>query len=129
MYFYCCNYAVPWLNEGRSRIFRYTVIFKKIQINLYFACLPFAVRPGSAMCTGPVFLTKNVISVYNMNVLFRKRFIHCAIMIPFILHWPSFFFSCTKLRKLYEGSGKESCWYCSTKPQNLRERLGEELLK
>ena len=31
--------------------------------------------------------------------------------------------------KVYEGSGKESCWQCSMKPQNLQERLGEESLK
>ena len=95
--FYCCNDAVPWLNEANSRIIRCTVIFKNFQIHLYFVChlptcLP-AVRPGSAMCMGPIFLTKNVIGVYNMNVLFRKRFIHCAMVIPFILHWPSLFFS------------------------------------
>ena len=28
-----------------------------------------------------------------MNPLLRKRFIHCALMIPFILHWPLLFFS------------------------------------
>ena len=97
MHFYCCNDAVPWLNEAKSRIFRCTVIVKNFQIHLYFvchlpACLP-AVRPGSATCTGPIFLTKNVIGVYNTNPLFRKRFIHCALMIPFILHWSSLFFS------------------------------------
>ena len=27
-----------------------------------------------------------------MNPLFRKRFIYCAMVIPFILHWPSLFF-------------------------------------
>ena len=107
MHFYCCNDAVPWLNEAKSRIFRCTVIVKNFQIHLYFVChlppaichLP-AVRPGSAMCTGPIFLTKNVIGVYNTNPLFRKRFIHCALMIPFILHWPSLFFSkVSNLRK------------------------------
>ena len=97
MHFYCCNDAVPWLNEAKSRIFRCTVIVKNFQIHLYFvchlpACLP-AVRPGSATCTGPIFLTKNVIGVSNTNPLFRKRFIHCALMIPFIVHWPSLFFS------------------------------------
>ena len=45
------------------------------------------------MCTGPIFLTKNVFGIYNMNPLFQKRFIHCAMVIPFILHWPSLFFS------------------------------------
>ena len=60
-------------------------------------CLPPAchlpLRPDSDTCTGPIFLTKNVIGIYNMNPLFRKRFIHCAMVIPFILHWPSLFFS------------------------------------
>ena len=93
MDFYCCNDAVPWLNEAMSRIFRCTVISKNFQIHLYFVCHLPAVRPGSAMCVGPIFLTKNVIGVYNTNPLFRKRFIHCALVIPFILHWPSLFFS------------------------------------
>ena len=35
----------------------------------------------------------NVIGVYNTNLLFQKRFIHCAMVIPFILRWPSLFFS------------------------------------
>ena len=65
---------------------------------MYFVWLPSAchlpvVRPGSATCMGPIFLTKNVIGVYNMNPLFRRRLIHCALVIPFILHWPSLFFS------------------------------------
>ena len=45
------------------------------------------------MCMGPIFLTKNVIDVYNMNPLFRKRFILCTMVITFMLHWPSLFFS------------------------------------
>ena len=105
MHFYCCNDAVPWLNEAKSRIFRCTVIFKNFQIHLYFVChlpatcLP-AVRPGSDTCTGPMFFIKNVIGIYNTNLLFRKRFIHCAMVIPFMLHWPSLFFSkVSNLRK------------------------------
>ena len=93
MHFYCCNDAVPWLNEAKSRIFQCTVIVKNFQIYLYFVCHLPAVRPGSATCTGPIFLTKNVIGVYNTNPLFCKRFIRCGLMIPFILHWPSLFFS------------------------------------
>ena len=93
MHFYCCNDAVPWLNEAMSRIFRCTVILKKIQIHLYFVCHLPAVRPGSATCMGPIFLTKNVIDVNNTNPLFRKIFILCTLVIPFILHWPSLFFS------------------------------------
>ena len=106
MHFYYYNDAVPWLNGAKSRIFRCTVIVKNFQIHLYFVChlpsttcLP-AVRPGSATCMGPIFLTKNVIGIYNTNPLFRKRFIHCALMIPFILHWPSlFFFKVSNSRK------------------------------
>ena len=93
MHFYCCNDAVPWLNEAKSQIFQCTVIFKNFQIHLYFVCHLPAIRPGSATCTGPLFLLKNVIGIYNMNLLFRKRFIHCAMVIPFILNWPSLFFS------------------------------------
>ena len=62
------------------------------------ACLP-AVRPRSAMCMGPIFLTSNVIGVYNKNS-FWKRFIHCTMVIPFLLHWPLlFFFKVSNLRK------------------------------
>ena len=93
MHFYCCNDAVPWLNEAKSRIFQCTVIVKNFQIHLYFVCHLPAVRPGSATYMGPIFLTKNVIGVYNTNPLFRKRFIHYALMIPFILYWPALFFS------------------------------------
>ena len=99
MHFYCCNDAVPWLNKAKSRNFWCTVIFKK---NSKFTCISSAtclpaclptIRPGCATCTGPIFLTKNVIGIYNMNPLFWKRFIHYAMVIPFILHWPSLFFS------------------------------------
>ena len=93
MHFYCCNDGVPWLNEAKSQIFWCTVIFKNFQIHLYFVCHLPAVRPGSTTCTCPIFLTKNVIGVYNTNLLFRKRFIYCAMVIPFFLHWPSLFFS------------------------------------
>ena len=38
MHFYCCNDAISWLNEAKSRIFQCTVIFKNFQIHLYFIC-------------------------------------------------------------------------------------------
>ena len=93
MHFYYCNDAVPWLNDAKSQIFRCTVIFRNFKVHLHFVCLPPAVRPGSATCMGPIFLTSNVFGVYNKNPLFQKRFIHCAMVIPFLLHWPSLFFS------------------------------------
>ena len=47
MHFYCCNDAVPWSNEAKSRIFRCTVIFKNFQIHLYFVChLPATCLPA-----------------------------------------------------------------------------------
>ena len=93
MHFYCCNVAVTWLNKAKGRIFRCTVTFKNFQIHLYFVCHLPAVRPGSAMCMGPTFLTKNVIGIYNTNPLFRKKIVHCTLVISFILHRPSLFFS------------------------------------
>ena len=94
MHFYCCNDAVPWLDEAKSRIFQCKVILKISKFTCISSamCLP-AVRPSSATCTGPIFLTNNVIDVYNMNLLFQKRFIHCTMVIPYMLHWPSLFFS------------------------------------
>ena len=44
------------------------------------------------MCMGPIFVTKNLIGVYNTNPLFQKRFIHFAMVIPFTLHCLSLFF-------------------------------------
>ena len=223
MHFYCCNDAVPWLNKAKSRIFWCTVIFKNFQIHLYFVChLPACCKTQFRYVYGSNFLTKNVIGIYNMNLLFRKRLIHCTQVIPFMLHWPSLFFSkvnnswkkvlitpglyfpnycitylqyhvilkmcehvnlrvewmrvasiwgvvlrskqsedswqkegrlsrsfrerlcwqcstkpwqlherpgeklCTKQRKLYEGSGKESCWQYSMKPQKLHEGSWKE---
>ena len=97
MHFYCCNHGVPKQKvkffdvQWFLKISKFTCISSATCLPPA-SCLP-AVRPGSAMCTGPIFLTKNVIGVYNMNPLFRKRFIHCTMVIPFILHWPSLFFS------------------------------------
>ena len=52
-----------------------------------------SIRPSSATYMGPIFLTKNVIGIYNMDPLFQKSFIHCTMVTPFILYWPSLFFS------------------------------------
>ena len=47
MHFYCCNDALPWLNEAKGWIFRCTVIFKNFQIHLYFVCyLPATCLPA-----------------------------------------------------------------------------------
>ena len=46
-------------------------------------------------------------------------------MKPWQLHERLREMSCTKARKLHEGSGKEPHWQCSTKLQKLQERPGE----
>ena len=64
---------------------------------------------------GPIFLTKNVIGIYNTNLLFRKRFIHCALVIFFILYWPTLFFSkVSHLRKVLITPGLYFPNYCVT---------------
>ena len=52
IHYYCCNDAVPWLNEAKNRMFQCTMSFKIFEIHLDFVCLP-AVRPGCARCTAP----------------------------------------------------------------------------
>ena len=111
MHFYCCNDAVPWLNEARSRIFRCTVIFKNFQIHLYFIWLPPACHlpatflppafhlPATCRKTRFCYVYQSNFSHKQCNwrlqyeSIVPKRFIHCAMVIPFILHWPSLFFS------------------------------------
>ena len=70
------------------------MIVKNFQIHLYFVChLPACHKTRFRYVYGSNFSHKELIGVYNTYPLFRKRFIHCALMIPFILHWPSLFFS------------------------------------
>ena len=121
MHFYCCNYAVPWLNKAKDRIFQCTVNLKISKFTCISsaiclpACLP-AVRSSSATCTGPIVLTKNVIGIYNTNLLFRKRFIHCTMVTPFMLHCPSLFFSkvSNSRKKVLITPGLYSPNYCIT---------------
>ena len=49
------------------------------------ACQP-AVRPGSASATALEFLHNKGNHVGFMKLLFRKTFIHCAMMLPLILY-------------------------------------------
>ena len=55
------------------------------------ACLP-AVRPGSTMARAPVFSHKQGNRVGFMKPSFQKTFIHCAVVLPFILYWLAFVF-------------------------------------
>ena len=54
------------------------------------ACLP-AVRPGSTKPRDPVFSHNPYIIVRFTNLLFRRRFIHCMMVFPFIPYCLAFF--------------------------------------
>ena len=81
----CIGKAVPWLNEATSRIFRPTANFENFEIHLYFVCQP-AVSPGCARCRAPEISHNKGIGGGFTKMLFPRRFTHCAMAIPFILH-------------------------------------------
>ena len=87
---YWYNHAVPFLNDAKSRLFRSVTTSKVFGIYLYFVCLPAsqpAVRPGSARPTGPEISHNTGSGGGFTKMLFRKRFIHCAMVSPFILRF------------------------------------------
>ena len=68
--------------------------FKNFEIHPYFfcqpACLP-TIRPTSGGRILPVFSYSTEYRHANKDLLFRLRFIHCAIVSPFALHCFPFF--------------------------------------
>ena len=77
------------VNEATSRIFRPTANFENFKIHLYFICQPAsqpAVRPGCARCRAPEISHNKGNGGGFTKMLFRRRFTHCAMAIPFILH-------------------------------------------
>ena len=103
MHFYCCNDAVPWLNKAKSRIFRCTVVFKDFQFRLYFVCLPATCLPATCL---PACRKTRFRYVYRSNFSHKecnwhlqyesvvpKKIYPLCLVIPFILYWPSLFFS------------------------------------
>ena len=93
------NDAVSWLNEAKTRIFQPTANFEIFKIYLYFVCLPAclpaslpAVRPGCARCRAPEISHDKGNGGGFTKMLFRRRFTHCAMTIPFILLSLSLFF-------------------------------------
>ena len=85
------NDAVSWLNEAKTRIFQPTANFEIFEIYLYFVCLP-AVRPVCARCRAPEISHDKGNGGKFTKMLFRRRFTHCVMTIPFILLSPSLFF-------------------------------------
>ena len=85
------NDAVSSLNEAKTRIFQPTANFENFEIHLYFVSQP-AVRPGCARCRAPEISHDKGNGGGFTKMLFRRRFTHCAMAIPFILLSPSLFF-------------------------------------
>ena len=93
------NDAVSLLNEAKTRIFQPTANFENFEIHLYFvsqpACQPAglpAVRLGCARCRAPEISHDKGNGGGFTKMLFRRRFTHYAMAIPFILLSPSLFF-------------------------------------
>ena len=85
------NDAVSSLNEAKTGIFQPTANFENFKIRLYFVSLP-AVRPSCARCRAPEISHDKGNGGGFTKMLFRRRFTHCAMAIPFILLSPSLFF-------------------------------------
>ena len=90
------------LNEAKTQIFQPTANFENFKIYLYFICQPASLparlpaRPPA--CRKTCRIRAPEISHDKGNgggftkILFRRRFTHCAMAIPFILLSPSLFF-------------------------------------
>ena len=86
------NDAVSLLNEAKTRIFQPTANFENFKICLYFVSLSAsqpAIRPK---CRAPEISHNKGNDGGFTKMLFRKRFTHCTMAIPFILLSPSLFF-------------------------------------
>ena len=93
------NDAVSLSNEAKTRIFQPIANFENFEIHPYFVSLPAslpanqpAVRPGCGRCRAPEISHDKGNGGGFKKMLFRRRFTHCAMAIPFILRSPSLFF-------------------------------------
>ena len=90
MHSYCSNNAVTVLNAAKSLKIRSTMNFKNLKFTrISSASQPAsqpAVRPGSASATALEFLHNKGNRVGFTKLLFRRTFIHCAMVLPFILY-------------------------------------------
>ena len=67
--------------------------FKNLKLTHILSISQPAVRPGSVSATALEFLNNKGNHVGFMKLLFRKMFIHCAMVLPFILYWLAFVFT------------------------------------
>ena len=98
MHSYCSNNAVT---VKRSKKFKNSIYneFLKFEIYPYFICQPAsqpasqsAIRPGSASATALEFLHNKGNHVGFTKLFFQRTFIHCAMVLPFILYQLAFVF-------------------------------------
>ena len=71
---------ISLINKAKCRLFRSIMNFKNFKNQLDFVCRP-AVRPGSARCTAPEIQHSKGYPFPFTKLLFRRRFIHCAMVI------------------------------------------------
>ena len=87
---YCSNNAVTVLNAAKSSKIQPTTNFKNLKFTRISSASQQAsqptVRPGSASATALEFLHNKGNRVGFTKLLFRRTFIHCAMVPPFIRH-------------------------------------------
>ena len=57
-----------------------------VQNDILYLCVADFIRPCSTSDMAPDFSHKKGNHVYFTKLLFRRSFIHCAMILPFILH-------------------------------------------
>ena len=83
---FCSNNAVTLLNAAKSIKIRSIMNFKNLKFTRISSISQPSVRPGSASATALEFLHSKGNRVGFMKLLFRKTFIHCAMVLPFIIY-------------------------------------------
>ena len=88
------NDAVSSLNEAKTRIFQPTANFENFKIRLYnFVSQPACRKTWLRYrCRAPEISHDKGNGGGFTKMLFRRRFTHCTMAIPFILLSPSLFF-------------------------------------
>ena len=102
MHLYCCNKAITFVKPSEVEIFH-------SKTNLKFTCISSAslpaVRPGCARCMAPDFSHNKGNHVGFTKLLFRLRFVHCAMVISFIINFNRLIFLLeTKVLTFHKGA-------------------------
>jgi len=90
MYWYVYNNSVPLLNIEKKLNISSSIQFQKILLFCLPASQP-AGRPGSTSAMAPVFFHTRKLTMSRLCNLFWRRFIHCAMVFPFICCFFPFF--------------------------------------